>query len=220
MFSLPAQDNHFQPFVERRDYQLPKLQQALRFCRRFRTALDIGAHCGFFTHNLRNKFSTVHAFEPCVPNFVCLCENVGNTAGVHLHQVALGEAPTVRYLTNDGLKHGDKFNSGGWYLVSAEPETPAYVATVDTLQQQAAEHGIVDIDFVKIDVQGYELPVLKGGFELLMRHKPVIMVELVTKAAGLDVAAQTYLRQNLGMVQLLDMGKDKVYGFPGEYHGA
>ena len=36
---------------------------------------------------------------------------------------------------------------------------------------------IFNFDFIKIDVEGYELPVLVGGIKTILKNKPVICME-------------------------------------------
>lgn len=209
MFQLPSYDNHFAAYVEKCDYQLPKLEQALKHCTRFGLALDIGAHCGFFTHNLSPRFKQVESFEPCPDNFRCLRQNSERLTNVNVHNVALGDAPAELYMTNEGFPDGDitrNCNSGGWYVTSHPTKVQVSVLTLDEYELAP--------DFIKIDVQGYELLVLKGGKQTILKHKPIILIELMTKAHGLDTKSIEYLVSELGMVQLQDMHKDKVYGFP------
>lgn len=209
-FQLPAYDNHFAPYVAKRDYQLVKLNNALQHCTRFTQAVDIGAHCGFFTCNLAASFERVTSFEPCPDNYACLRENTRHLPGlVELWNVALGAERGQAYLNNFGVERGKQppsSNSGGWFVTDQETDYPIDIRTLDSY--------LLKPSFIKIDVQGFELNVLQGGRETILEHKPIILIELITKAAGLDVAAQDYLTKDLGMVLLQDMHKDKVYGFP------
>jgi hypothetical protein len=49
---------------------------------------------------------------------------------------------------------------------------------LDTFVQQEK---VSKIDFIKIDVEGFEYEVLAGARELLLRDKPIIMVEVQVK---------------------------------------
>jgi len=51
-------------------------------------------------------------------------------------------------------------------------------ASVDTLDLFAARHNIDRLDFIKIDVDGHELPVLRGGLGLLTRLHPILLMEM------------------------------------------
>lgn len=47
------------------------------------------------------------------------------------------------------------------------------------LDEWLAESGVPRIDFVKLDVDGYEIDVLRGGRELFRRHRPVLLMEFM-----------------------------------------
>lgn len=67
--------------------------------------------------------------------------------------------------------------------VSDERGDPEYITvSVSTLDEQLGEHTPC---VVKIDVEGAELDVIEGGRQLLMRAKPVLIVEHVATAAAL-----------------------------------
>ena len=40
------------------------------------------------------------------------------------------------------------------------------------------------VDFIKIDVEGYELDIIKGAKNFLKKHKPIILIELDIKILG------------------------------------
>jgi hypothetical protein len=73
---------------------------------------------------------------------------------------------------------------------------------VVTLDTYAAEHGITAIDFLKIDVEGYEPKVLAGARELLQRSTGVVvMCELAAKnfrPLGFSVAEKIGFMRGLG----------------------
>ena len=52
----------------------------------------------------------------------------------------------------------DRFpHAGRFYVLSTQS------IAVDTLDTQIREHGVDDVDFIKIDTQGSEIDILKGG---------------------------------------------------------
>ncbi len=53
-------------------------------------------------------------------------------------------------------------------------ETTIATATLDSLEIQ-------NVSFIKIDVEGHEVDVVKGGLELLAREKPVVLAEVRAK---------------------------------------
>lgn len=141
-------------------YQGVKQRAALEHVKQFRTAVDVGAHCGLWSFYLAKQFAQVHAFEPVAAHRECFLENV-KAENVQLYDVALGErAGSVGIHTKTGSS-GDSWVSG---------DGPIPMRCLD-------EYALDDVDFVKIDTEGHELFVLRGAEDTLKRCKPTIIVE-------------------------------------------
>lgn len=165
-------------------YQGAKQLAALKHCKQFRTAVDCGAHIGTWAFNLAHKFDETHAFEPVAAHRECFAHNVIGTSGsVTLHPTALGAEPgTVSIDTETG--------SSGNSAVGAGPGE-IEMRTLDSF-------GFQDVDFIKIDTEGYEANVLLGGEQTIRACKPVIVVEQKR-----DMASRFGL-EPLGAVKLLE----------------
>ena len=158
---LPEYDEHFKEWGW--DYQVSKLEKSLKHFEERGLALDIGAHVGIWTYNLQNHFDEVIAFEPQSENFECFNKNVDAT----IHNVALG--------SHEGdvkLENPLEDNSGGWEVREGKGIT---LKTLDSFNLKP--------DFIKIDVQGYELEVLKGSIETL-KHTQALIIEVMNNASG------------------------------------
>lgn len=141
-------------------YQYGKLKAALSLVKNWRNAVDVGAHCGLWSMQLAPKFRKVYAFEPVERHVECLRKNA---PGVQVFSCALGE--------KDGsvkLKKGVK--STGDTQISGDGE---YVADMKRLD----DFGLNAVDFMKLDCEGYELFVLRGGERLIDACRPVVIVE-------------------------------------------
>jgi FkbM family methyltransferase len=141
-------------------YQYAKLRAALAYVKNWRVAVDVGAHCGLWSMQLVKKFQVVHAFEPIERHRDCLIKNAPEAI---LYEAALGDKQsTVR------LKKGIK--STGDTQIAADGEYKAEIHTLDS-------YDLTDVDFMKLDCEGYELFVLKGGEKLINECRPVMIVE-------------------------------------------
>lgn len=129
---------------------------------------NIGAHTLQLARLAGDK-GAVFAFEPQRLVFQTLCANLALNSihNVYCREEALGEAPgTIRVPTLDPQAEN---NFGGLALGGANGE-PASVITLDSLN-------LARCDFLKIDVEGMELSVLKGATQTIARHRPMIYVE-------------------------------------------
>lgn len=124
--------------------------------RKFRTAVDVGCRVGEFSRYLQLDFDRVYSFDPNLwPNFRY---NVDLQKVTHF-QCALGNAPgqTPMY----GGTHSER--SGGKFKI-------APVFTIDMFDFK-------DVDYIKIDVEGFEKKVLLGAKRTIDRYNPTIVIE-------------------------------------------
>ncbi len=135
--------------------------------------VEAGAHIGAHTLPLSQWVGSegrVIAFEPQRIVFQNLCANLALNArtNVECHPRALGErAGTLRVPPID---YTSSVNTGGVALSSGPQGESVEVVTIDSLHLPACH-------LVKVDVEGMELEVLRGGRETLARHRPLLYVE-------------------------------------------
>jgi FkbM family methyltransferase len=138
---------------------------------------DIGANLGWFTllaSTILGPSGHVYAFEPQPETYRHLSDTVlANDLGglVSLHHCGLSD------------RHGDLFvnhvvdtdNMGGAFI--ADGPVPGMVSAkvpASTLDAM----GLSRLNFIKIDVEGAEYKVFKGGEKTIIRHKPIILSEI------------------------------------------
>jgi len=147
-------------------------------------AFDIGANIGAHTLGLAKSVGVngkVYAFEPSDFAFVKLRANL-----------ALNPELESRTHTSQVLLAGSEAESrpnqiyASWPLESEPSVHPKHRgrlvtmngATVDTLDRFVKRHRIDRVDVIKLDVDGHELPVLRGGFTTLRRLQPTLLMEM------------------------------------------
>lgn len=143
--------------------------------------LDIGANFGEFTI-LAAKYITrgrVFSFEPDPKTFCKLKRNCELNAltNVVLFDCALGddEKKTNLYSPSSNLHSHEGLMSLLPISNETEEISSVRVRCLDNIKEIAAHNRI---DFVKIDVEGAELAVLKGGFDTFVKHTPMLIVEI------------------------------------------
>jgi FkbM family methyltransferase len=145
---------------------------------------DIGANKGQTIELLQSLYKkpVIHAFEPASATFSAL-KNQAPGTGVHLHQLAFGEQVGVAEFRNYQQSELSSFlpmNPDKTENIFAEEAVVSIESVpVDTLDTFCATHHIDHIDLLKIDTQGFELPILRGGVNLLGQGKvKAVLLEL------------------------------------------
>lgn len=170
---------------------------------RRRNCVDVGAHIGMWTRWLAREFEHTTAFEPLSRHYNCLVKNLFSDYGdVELHRKALGNF-------HGSLSMKIEREVSGRSHVAAEGTT----CLVDTLD----EYEIPMVDLIKIDVEGWEKPVLEGAKETIMAWKPVVIIEQLghQKRYGEDPYSALKLLKSWGAVELIpNMKGDHYLGWP------
>jgi len=141
------------------------------------TALDIGANIGMFSYRLSGLSHKVLSFEI---NDDLLAElSAWNPGNIEIVPKGLSSTASQATLYIPVL-NGKKLV--GWASLAPGncPDTndhitkPVETITLDALAPQ-------DVAFIKIDVEGHELEVLRGARETLTRNRPVLLIEIREK---------------------------------------
>ena len=130
---------------------------SLKYVKQWRVCLDIGSNIGQWTRPLAKRFESVVCFEPN-PNFrQCFEKNI-QEKNVLLWPYGLSDKEH---------KAKQDFNS----TVLHEEDGDIDCRTLDSFV-------LTNVDFVKIDVDGFEIPLLNGAKETLSKNDPVINIEM------------------------------------------
>ena len=151
--------------------------------------IDIGANKGSYTKSLLKRFPTIecHLFEPSEINFQEL-KNKFPGKNIFINKKALSKTSEERYLYSDkpgsGLSSLTKRDLNE-QNISFDIEEKVDVIRFDEYWTDLTKK----IDFVKIDVEGHELDVLKGFGDLIYKIR-VIQFEF----GGTDVDTRTFFK--------------------------
>lgn len=138
-------------------------------------ALDVGANIGTYAIPLARIVGPdgrVIAFEPNRPTRACLRHNVrlNRARNVVVIPSAVGEISGRQALvvTAD--------NAGEVHLAPGNADRGMADVRVTTLDEETSRLGIRAVDFIKLDIEGYELAALRGATRIL-RDSPRLVVQ-------------------------------------------
>lgn len=142
------------------------------------TVLDVGANIGIYTvacAKLVGPEGRVYAFEPEPDTHELLSANlesnhVGNTVAV---------AAALSDREGEATLYRDRWNAGGHTLLEDNITTQAGGSVQIEIRTLDGYFGGEDVvaDFIKMDAQGFEGHVVRGGREFLQRGAPILLME-------------------------------------------
>ena len=174
------------------DGQGPLRQIAYRYVKEWRGCVDAGSNVGMWTRNLMQDFDTVHCFEPNPVFIECWQKNIPSDQNAILYQVGLGEKDSSA-LFDSPLDQKLQREPGG-----------VKIRTLDSYE-------LKQIDFIKIDVDGYEDLLLQGAKETISNNTPVINIEMKTSKRPDVVRISSKILKNLGYQLQIRTRSDEVW---------
>ena len=163
------------------------------------TAMDIGAHKAGYLHYMQQQVGItglVYAFEPQSNLYQYLCKmvKIKQWKQVVVERIALSDQQGSGTLYIPTNQVSDSTSSPGASLLqNKDPEqyTTSETVPTDTLDQYCSKRDIQP-HFLKIDVEGNELKVLKGAIYTLQTYKPKILIEIEARHIGAAQVFETF----------------------------
>jgi FkbM family methyltransferase len=185
------------------EYQIAVRRRSIELCSKHGTALDIGANVGLWSRDLVDNFAKVVAFEPVAVFRECLEKNVSG-ANFFISPLALGDHDTqATMIITEG-------NSGHSHL------DPATLGTGDVQVVKLDNLNMEDVDYIKIDCEGYEYRVLQGAEQTVKRCRPIMVIEQKPHDAyskDYGQFAAIALLESWGMIKLDQIRDDWIMGW-------
>lgn len=150
--------------------------------------MDVGANAGLLTlpfakHVPKGK---VYAFEPDMENYKQLEKNIelNSLSNVIPQCIALQDDPSIKGIefSQRRVIDGDKLINRGLSTLEKIPlyTVSRYTVQCSTVDQFVKQNKLHTVDFIKIDVEGSEYKVLKGGKDSIENFCPIIHYEYST----------------------------------------
>lgn len=224
-------DSFYTQRLQAGPYQKQNLLHLRRLCPNPRTILDIGMNIGMNTWEYATFAKTVHGFEPVPETYKVAVNNINMnkssfktdtgwwketdgswasleiTADIHTHNIALGpvggaSSIEMHIKKNDG--HNRVANDNGDFktVTGKDIKRNTGYERVSVPQHTLDSFCFEDVDFIKIDVEGYELLVLEGADKTIANNRPIVQVECV------DIQPRAFGRT---IQELMDYFNDRDY---------
>jgi FkbM family methyltransferase len=188
----------------------PELAILAKLIPRGGTAVDVGANQGFFAYALAAIADRVVAFEPN-PDYAFFARwMLRGRAEVHelalsdergrgTFYVPLSDQGMVLHLAGSLKRAHSQFRNIKTYDVE--------VRTLD-------EFGLVDVRFIKADVEGSEREVLDGARATIARDRPVLLLELLSGTHQDPAAYTVAICESFGYDAFLVQHGEKIAALP------
>lgn len=142
------------------------------------TFVDVGAHIGAFTKSIIELSSSAKGFlfEPTPQSFYLLKQMFCDNPHITVIESALDEKRGEKRF----FSSTDSAQNSFYECQSNLSDVKEFLVKTDTIDdwlKLANDSAVVDL--IKIDTQGNDLNVLKGGIETIKKHKPLILSEFI-----------------------------------------
>ncbi len=154
--------------------------------------IDVGANVGGWTFIVAQKERDVYAFEPSPKAYSVLQQRAKKYANVQTFAYALGDED------GDGRIGLSPFELSG--TMDAENRGLPGGGTIDIAVRKLDNLKLPNVGVIKIDTEGYEIPILAGAKATITKYKPRLIIE-VHKASGR--AAETFSEESQRIQRIL-----------------
>lgn len=134
--------------------------------------VDIGCHIGSYTIPALEAGATVYAIDPNKVQTKVLASLVEDSSKLTLLEIAIAEERGYSDELRNSITNSIKKGETQYDLIHAQADD-SYMS----LDNLVNKYNIQKLDWLKIDVEGAELSVLKSGERTLSRFKPKIILE-------------------------------------------
>lgn len=143
---------------------------------------DIGGNIGYYSIALSKcrQNLTIYAFEPVPSTYEQFVANVyynGVQDYIQINNFGLfdKEGELTFYVYEQDIGNASAA------IMHEEMDNKEVICNVTTLDSYVKKQNITGLDFIKCDVEGAEIFVLRGGIETIEKYKPILFVEMLRK---------------------------------------
>jgi len=173
----------------------------LKWVNNFSTCLQAGGNVGVYANILAESFSKVITVEPDSENYECLNRNVTKPNVVKIHAALSSEVGFVDTFRPDFEKEN--------YGATQIKKTEVGIKTV-----RIDDMNLDSLDFLMLDIEGWEHFALLGAAQTIEKFKPTISLELKglgKKNGYTDQQTKDWLNKTFGYTIKEEIGKDWIF---------
>ena len=203
-YLFPSSDTHFDRWMLEGEYQKKQRDALFEYMEERRPIeyiADVGAHVGLWSRPMMHRANTkyIWAFEPNSSVRECYVLNMGGFENYSIYPVALG------HKNMKGFLNVETDNSGN---TNVHP-TRSGNTEIRTLDSFNFEH----LDYIKVDVEGFEYNFLQGAVDTLNRCRPFVHLEM--KSKNMRNSKDDFYRfmKNIGYSQVMKIGAEVLYDY-------
>ena len=203
-YLFPSSDTHFDRWMLEGEYQKKQRDALFEYMEERRPIeyiADVGAHVGLWSRPMMHRANTkyIWAFEPNSSVRECYVLNMGGFENYSIYPVALG------HKNMKGFLNVETDNSGN---TNIHP-TRSGNTEIRTLDSFNFEH----LDYIKVDVEGFEYNFLQGAVDTLNRCRPFVHLEM--KSKNMRNSKDDFYRfmKNIGYGQVMKIGAEVLYDY-------
>ena len=132
--------------------------------------VDVGASVGLWAIYAAKKGAEVYAFEPCPTAYNLLAKRALNYPKLHAYPYALGDFETTQKMSILSYDIGAVMNR--------KPAQRNGAKIIDQTVHTLDSLNIENVGVLKIDTEGYEVPILRGGKKTIQKTQPLLIIEV------------------------------------------
>jgi FkbM family methyltransferase len=192
--------------------------------------IDIGANLGYYSRLMAKwvgKNGKIYAVEPVEPIRNVLSKNAKKFSCIEILPYALGVENRSIQLGNNSLHKNGYVASGSHFVMEQNNDAPDLTFNAEMRKGSELFSHLERLDFIKCDVEGYEIYIILEIASIIEDHKPVILIEtsgenrekIIEFLQDMDYAPYVLKGQKLYPLQLADtddilfVHRDKRYDF-------
>ena len=203
-YLFPSSDTHFDRWMLEGEYQKKQRDALFEYMEERRPIeyiADVGAHVGLWSRPMMHRANTkyIWAFEPNSSVRECYVLNMGGFENYSIYPVALG------HKNMKGFLNVETDNSGN---TNVHP-TRSGNTEIRTLDSFNFEH----LDYIKVDVEGFEYNFLQGAVDTLNRCRPFVHLEMKSKNMRTTKEEFKRFMKNIGYNEVKKVGAEVLYDY-------